>query len=59
MMEMKKMYADLMLHSAQEAAAKIVMSERRAFRFQKEAEFAKNESLGMVIRLKQSMGSKV
>ncbi|CAM8971683.1 unnamed protein product [Rhodiola kirilowii] len=59
MTEMKKAYANIILHTAQEAAVRIMVLESKAFRFQKQAADAKEEALGMLLRLKQTMDSKM
>lgn len=56
---MKKAYADIILNTAKEAAARIMVSERKALRFQHELQVAKEEALRMLLRLKQMMDSKV
>lgn len=56
---MQKAYADIILNTAKEAAARIMMSERKAQRFQRELQVAKDEGLRMLLRLKQMMDSKV
>ncbi|XP_050225216.1 uncharacterized protein LOC126674758 [Mercurialis annua] len=56
---LKKAYADIILNTAKEAAARIMASERKAQRYQRELFAAKDEALRMLIRLKQMMDSKV
>lgn len=56
---LKKAYADIILNTAKEAAARIMVSERKALRFQHELQVAKEEALRMLLRLKQMMDSKV
>ncbi|KAA8540886.1 hypothetical protein F0562_024976 [Nyssa sinensis] len=56
---LKKAYADIILNTAKEAAARIMMSERKALRFQHELSVAKDEALQMLVRLKQMMDSKI
>ncbi|KAF2311378.1 hypothetical protein GH714_022150 [Hevea brasiliensis] len=51
---LKKAYADIILNTAKEAAAaRIMVSERKAQRFQRELFAAKDESLRLLLRLKQ------
>lgn len=56
---LQKAYADIILNTAKEAATRIMMSERKAQRFQRELQVAKDEGLRMLLRLKQMMDSKV
>ncbi|XP_059642333.1 uncharacterized protein LOC132284262 [Cornus florida] len=56
---LKKAYADIILNTAKEAAARIMVSERKALRFQHELHVAKEEALQMLLRLKQMMESKI
>lgn len=56
---LKKAYADIILNTAKEAAARIMVSERKAQRYQRELFAAKDESLRMLLRLKQMLDSKV
>ncbi|KAJ7945931.1 Nuclear mitotic apparatus 1 [Quillaja saponaria] len=56
---LKKAYADIILNTAKEAAARILMSERKAIRFQQELVSTKEEALRMLLRLKQTLDSKV
>ncbi|KAF2316025.1 hypothetical protein GH714_040820 [Hevea brasiliensis] len=58
-MALKKAYADIILNTAKEAAARIMVSERKAQRYQRELFAAKDESLRMLLRLKQMLDSKV
>ncbi|KAI3952225.1 hypothetical protein MKW98_005920 [Papaver atlanticum] len=55
---LKKAYADIILNTAKEAAARIMVSERKAYRFQQELCAAKQEGLDMLLRLKQITDSK-
>lgn len=59
MTALKKAYADIILNTAKEAAARIMSSERRAVRFQRELLSTKEEALRMLQRLKQMLDSKV
>ncbi|CAK9172344.1 unnamed protein product [Ilex paraguariensis] len=56
---LKKAYADIILNTAKEAAARIMVSERRALRFQHELYVAKEDALQMLQRLKRMMDSKI
>ncbi|XP_012080159.2 serine/threonine-protein kinase pakF isoform X1 [Jatropha curcas] len=56
---LKKAYADIILNTAKEAAARIMVSERKAQRYQRELFAAKDEALRMLLRLKQMLDSKV
>ncbi|KAK2965156.1 hypothetical protein RJ640_005319 [Escallonia rubra] len=59
LLELKKAYADIILNTAKEAAARIMLSERKALRFQHELCTAKEEALQMMVRLKKMMDSKI
>ncbi|CAI9754624.1 unnamed protein product [Fraxinus pennsylvanica] len=56
---LKKAYADIMLNTTKEAAARIMASESKAARYQHELRVAKEEGLRMLMRLKQMMDLKV
>ncbi|XWS51043.1 hypothetical protein CRYUN_Cryun12cG0142200 [Craigia yunnanensis] len=56
---LKKAYAEIILNTAKEAAARIMVSERKALRYQKELFAAKDEALRMLLRLKQMLDAKV
>ncbi|XP_054805171.1 uncharacterized protein LOC129308157 [Prosopis cineraria] len=56
---LKKAYADIILNTAKEAAARVMVSERKVVRFQRELVSTKEESLRMLLRLKQMLDSKV
>ncbi|KAL6997243.1 hypothetical protein U1Q18_007366 [Sarracenia purpurea var. burkii] len=56
---LKKAYADIILNTAKEAAARIMVSERKALRFQQELNVTKEHAIQMLLRLKQMMDSKV
>ncbi|KAI9086563.1 hypothetical protein K1719_031647 [Acacia pycnantha] len=56
---LKKAYADIILNTAKEAAARVMASERKAVRLQRELLSTKEESLRMLLRLKQMLDSKV
>ncbi|KAK9271858.1 hypothetical protein L1049_002223 [Liquidambar formosana] len=59
MVALKKAYADIILNTAKEAAARIMVSERKAIRFQQDLCSTKDEALRMLVRLKQMMDSKI
>ncbi|KAF7806133.1 myosin-11 [Senna tora] len=56
---LKKAYADIILNTAKEAAARIMVSERRAMMFHRELVSTKEDALRMLLRLKQMLDSKV
>lgn len=56
---LKRAYADIILNTAKEAAARIMVSERKAVGFQHELNVAKEQALQTLLRLKQMMDSKV
>ncbi|XP_058194329.1 uncharacterized protein LOC131311029 isoform X2 [Rhododendron vialii] len=56
---LKKAYADIILNTAKEAAARIMVSERKAVGFQHELNVAKEQALQTLLRLKQMMDSKI
>lgn len=58
-MALKRAYADIILNTAKEAAARIMVSERKAMRYQKELFTAKEDALRMLLRLKQMLDTKV
>ncbi|PON59428.1 hypothetical protein PanWU01x14_159380 [Parasponia andersonii] len=58
MVALKKAYADIILNTAKEAAARIMVSERKALRFQRDLFASRDESLRMLLRLKQMIDSK-
>ncbi|CAL0306842.1 unnamed protein product [Lupinus luteus] len=59
LLALKKAYADIILNTAKEAAARVMVSERKATRFQQELASTKDEALRMLLRLKQMLDSKV
>ncbi|GAV74379.1 hypothetical protein CFOL_v3_17859, partial [Cephalotus follicularis] len=59
LMALKKAYADIILNTAKEAAARIMVSERKALRYQQELFAAKDEALHMLLRLKKMLDAKV
>ncbi|KAG9129474.1 hypothetical protein Leryth_013058 [Lithospermum erythrorhizon] len=58
-MALKKAYADIILNTAKEAAARVMVSERKAQRFEHELKIAKEEGLRMLLRIKQMLDAKV
>lgn len=59
LLALKRAYADIILNTAKEAAARIMVSERKAVGFQYELSVAKEQALQTLLRLKQMMDSKV
>ncbi|KAL6960677.1 hypothetical protein U1Q18_038441 [Sarracenia purpurea var. burkii] len=58
MVALKKAYADIILNTAKEAAARVMESERKALRFQQDTRATKDEALRMLLRLKKMLDSK-
>ncbi|XP_057447545.1 uncharacterized protein LOC130739304 [Lotus japonicus] len=58
MMALKKAYADVILNTAKEAAARVMASERRALQYQSELAAVKDEALHMLLRLKNMIDAK-
>ncbi|CAI0399050.1 unnamed protein product [Linum tenue] len=56
---LKKAYAEIILNTAKEAAARVLVSERKAQRYQRELFAAKDDALRMLLRLKQMLDAKV
>ncbi|XP_077236676.1 uncharacterized protein LOC143878265 isoform X2 [Tasmannia lanceolata] len=56
---LKRAYADIILNTAKEAAARILVSERKALCFQKDLFSSKEDALNMLLRLKQIMDSRI
>ncbi|KAI7754099.1 hypothetical protein M8C21_009614 [Ambrosia artemisiifolia] len=52
---LKKAYADIILNTAKEAAARIMVSERKAIRLEYELKNAKEDAIQMLLRVKQMM----
>ncbi|KAM1015247.1 uncharacterized protein LOC126583629 isoform X1 [Malus sylvestris] len=55
---LKKVYAEIILNTAKEAAARVMASERKALRYQHDLQFTKDEALRVLCRLKQMLDSK-
>ncbi|PRQ53730.1 hypothetical protein RchiOBHm_Chr2g0169731 [Rosa chinensis] len=58
MAALKKAYADMILNTAKEAAARVMAAERKALRFEHDLRSTKDEALQMLVRLKQMIDSK-
>lgn len=56
---LKKAYAEIILNTAKEAAARVVVAERKALRYQRELFSTKDEAFRMLLRLKHMLDSKV
>ncbi|XP_057416857.1 uncharacterized protein LOC130711315 [Lotus japonicus] len=56
---LKKAYAEIILNTTKEAAARIMVAERKATRFQHELASSKDQALQMMLGLKQMLDSKV
>ena len=59
MTALKKAYAEIILNTAKEAAARIMVSEMKALRYHQELFAAKDEALRILLRLKQMLDAKV
>lgn len=59
MVALKRAYAEIILNTAKEAAARVMASERRALRCQHDLNAAKDEALQLLIRLKKMIDAKV
>ncbi|CAL0325382.1 unnamed protein product [Lupinus luteus] len=59
LLALKKVYADIILNTAKEAAARVMASERKAMCFKQELASTRDEALPMLLRLKQMFDSKV
>lgn len=59
MAALKRAFADVILNTAKESAARILASERRVLQLQQSLSLAREESLDMLLRLKSIMDSKV
>ncbi|GMH01323.1 hypothetical protein Nepgr_003162 [Nepenthes gracilis] len=58
MTALKKAYAEVILNTAKEAAARVMVSERKASELQRDLSSAKAEGARLLLRLKQMMDSK-
>ncbi|PWA65260.1 hypothetical protein CTI12_AA338450 [Artemisia annua] len=58
MNEVKKAYANMILNVTKEAAARVMVSERKAARLEEEMKRSKDEAVFMLMRLKQMMDAK-
>ncbi|KAK1433781.1 hypothetical protein QVD17_10698 [Tagetes erecta] len=59
LMALKKAYAEIILNTAKEAAARIMVSERKATQFEYELKTAKDDAIRMLLRLKQMMDAQI
>ncbi|PKI56068.1 hypothetical protein CRG98_023537 [Punica granatum] len=59
MVALKKDYAEIILNTAKEAAARVIASEHRALRSQHDLNAAKGEALQLLLRLKKMIDAKV
>ncbi|KAK2647607.1 hypothetical protein Ddye_015096 [Dipteronia dyeriana] len=55
---LKKAYAEIILNTAKEAAARIVVSERKKASFERDLNSTRDEALRMLVHLKQMIDSK-
>ncbi|GAV73080.1 hypothetical protein CFOL_v3_16567 [Cephalotus follicularis] len=55
---LKKAYAEIILNTAKEAAARITISERKAIRYQHDLFCTKEEALHLLVRLKRMIDAK-
>ncbi|KAM7268338.1 hypothetical protein ACFE04_010504 [Oxalis oulophora] len=58
MAALKRAYADIILNSAKEAATRVMLSERKAVRYQQELRWSKEEALRMLLRFKHIIDAK-
>ncbi|KAK4751527.1 hypothetical protein SAY87_005009 [Trapa incisa] len=58
MVALKKAYAEIILNTAKEAAARVMASERGAIRSQHDLNAAKNEAILLLLRLKKMIDTK-
>lgn len=56
---LKKAYAEIILNTAKEAAARTMASECKALRFHHDLRHTKDEALQMLLRFKHMIDSKV
>lgn len=59
MVVLKRAYADVILNTAKESAARILAADRRVLQSQHSLSLAMEESLAMLLRLKSIMDAKV
>ncbi|KAJ8460407.1 hypothetical protein OPV22_033333 [Ensete ventricosum] len=59
MAALKRAYADIILNTAKESAARILASERKGLQLQRSLSLTKEDSLAMLLRLKAIMDSKI
>lgn len=58
-MALKKAYADIILNTAKEAAARVMASERKALSFENDLHYTKDEAHRMLLRFKHMFDAKV
>lgn len=56
---LKRAYAEMILNTTKEAAARVLQAELRARRMELEMNSTKQEAAGLLLRLKQMIDSKV
>lgn len=59
MMALKTAYADIILNTVKEAAARVMVSDRKVICLQQDLCSVKDEALRMLLRLKNMIDSKV
>ncbi|KAL9239563.1 hypothetical protein vseg_013872 [Gypsophila vaccaria] len=59
MVALKKAYAEIILNTAKEAAARVMASERKAHEYRHDLASTKEEALRLLLRLKQTMDAKI
>lgn len=59
MAALKRAYADIILNTAKEAAARVLVEERKADGYSRDLVAVKEDALSMLLRLKRVMDSKV
>ncbi|GLU11187.1 hypothetical protein SLE2022_279480 [Rubroshorea leprosula] len=57
-MALKKAYAEIILNTAKEAAVRVMVSEKKASRFQQDLSATKDEAVRLLVRWKQMMDAK-
>ena len=59
MVALKKAYAEMILNTAKEAAARVMAAQRKAKMFEHDLNRTKEEALRMLLRFKQMLEDKV
>lgn len=59
MVELKKAYAEIILNTAKEAVARVMESEQKSLRIQRDLCSTKESALLMLLNLKQKIDAKV